>query len=289
VYILGCADGSYYIGMTGDLQRRLTQHASGMGARMTRLKRPVCLLTAALAHGREEALRLEGMIKGLPLVHKEDLLRNPSMLDLGELLPFLQRKPTSLRVARGMWRDGESGGRHRCLHLSIEPFTSNAVESRAAEAQVEATAPPDEHDGRATPDYLITAHAALHSAGLLSAGRAAALGRYRVRTRAGQDSGTQRIALPGPHSSIEADYLTLCAALDDVLGRIRGHGARPETFTICVQSGNQLVVRQLSGEYQVRAANLQQLYGQTLERLACFKRALPEWQRVAEILAQLRT
>jgi Predicted endonuclease containing a URI domain len=41
VYILECSDGSYYVGSTIDLERRLAQHQAGEGALYTRSRRPV--------------------------------------------------------------------------------------------------------------------------------------------------------------------------------------------------------------------------------------------------------
>ncbi|WP_245633026.1 GIY-YIG nuclease family protein [Luteipulveratus mongoliensis] len=43
-YILRCCDGSYYVGSTTDLERRLAQHQHGEGASYTRLRRPVELV-----------------------------------------------------------------------------------------------------------------------------------------------------------------------------------------------------------------------------------------------------
>jgi putative endonuclease len=41
MYIIECADGSYYTGSTWDLPRRFAQHKSGMGARFTAKHKPV--------------------------------------------------------------------------------------------------------------------------------------------------------------------------------------------------------------------------------------------------------
>ncbi|AJR18690.1 GIY-YIG nuclease family protein [Pimelobacter simplex] len=43
-YILECADGSYYVGSTVDLERRVSQHQLGLGAAYTRRRRPVVLV-----------------------------------------------------------------------------------------------------------------------------------------------------------------------------------------------------------------------------------------------------
>ncbi|WP_235735522.1 GIY-YIG nuclease family protein [Nocardioides alcanivorans] len=43
-YILECADGSYYVGSTVDLERRFSEHQMGLGAAYTRRRRPVRLV-----------------------------------------------------------------------------------------------------------------------------------------------------------------------------------------------------------------------------------------------------
>ena len=46
-YILECADGSYYVGSTWDLDRRLSEHNLGLGAAYTRKRRPVRVVWSA--------------------------------------------------------------------------------------------------------------------------------------------------------------------------------------------------------------------------------------------------
>jgi len=46
-YIVECADGSYYVGSTVDLGRRVAEHNEGIGATYTRRRRPVRLVWAA--------------------------------------------------------------------------------------------------------------------------------------------------------------------------------------------------------------------------------------------------
>lgn len=68
VYLLQCADGSLYCGVTTDIERRLQEH-NGLqpgGARYTRSRRPVRLLAAAQVQDRSEACRLEQRVKNLP-------------------------------------------------------------------------------------------------------------------------------------------------------------------------------------------------------------------------------
>jgi putative endonuclease len=46
VYILRCADGSYYVGKTDNLCARLTEHQDGVGAEYTAVRRPVEMVYA---------------------------------------------------------------------------------------------------------------------------------------------------------------------------------------------------------------------------------------------------
>jgi len=70
VYLLRCADGTLYAGITTDLDRRLAAHNAGAGARYTRARRPVELIHAEPATDRAEASRREAAIKKLPRMAK---------------------------------------------------------------------------------------------------------------------------------------------------------------------------------------------------------------------------
>ena len=67
-YILRCADGSLYTGITTDLARRFAEHAGGRGsagARYTASHPPVAFECAFLSGDRAAASRLEARIKRL--------------------------------------------------------------------------------------------------------------------------------------------------------------------------------------------------------------------------------
>ena len=71
VYILACADGSLYTGITTDLDRRLAEHNSARGgARYTRARRPVRLIHAETVPDRSAALKREAAIRRLPRAAK---------------------------------------------------------------------------------------------------------------------------------------------------------------------------------------------------------------------------
>src|SRR5213595_2216410 len=65
VYLLRCADGTLYTGITNDLPRRLEAHRSGRGARYTRGRSPLTLLHSEAAPTRADALRHEHQLKTL--------------------------------------------------------------------------------------------------------------------------------------------------------------------------------------------------------------------------------
>ena len=74
VYVLRCADGTLYTGITTDLDRRLEEHNSGKGARYTAARCPVSLHYIEEASDRSDAARRELEIKALS---RADKLRLP--------------------------------------------------------------------------------------------------------------------------------------------------------------------------------------------------------------------
>ncbi|MBR5381948.1 MAG: GIY-YIG nuclease family protein [Oscillospiraceae bacterium] len=83
-YILRCADGSLYIGITNDLKRRFAAHQSGKGAKYTRSHPPARFEAAYASPDRAAASRLEARLKRLTHTEKEALINGavPEKLDL---------------------------------------------------------------------------------------------------------------------------------------------------------------------------------------------------------------
>jgi putative endonuclease len=69
-YLLECADGTLYCGITNDLERRLAAHNAGEGAKYTRNRRPVKLAYAETCADKSAALQREMAIKALPRAAK---------------------------------------------------------------------------------------------------------------------------------------------------------------------------------------------------------------------------
>ena len=75
VYIVSCSDGTFYTGITTDVERRVEEHNSGRaGARYTRARRPVRLVYREAAGNRSEAARREYRIRRMPPSGKRKLM-----------------------------------------------------------------------------------------------------------------------------------------------------------------------------------------------------------------------
>ena len=78
LYILCCQDGTYYTGVTKDLERRLKMHNDGRASRYTRARRPVTLIYQEDCRGRAQALMRECAVKALSRKQKDQLVLNGS-------------------------------------------------------------------------------------------------------------------------------------------------------------------------------------------------------------------
>ena len=77
VYIVECADGSLYTGISTDVQRRLLEHNfSSKGAKYARSKRPVRLVWSKEVADRSEASIEEYRIKKLSRKKKLVLIKS---------------------------------------------------------------------------------------------------------------------------------------------------------------------------------------------------------------------
>ena len=75
VYMLRCADGSLYTGVTTDVNRRIRQHNAGTASRCTRSRRPVILVYTEAHANRSLALKREAAIKRLSRQDKLAMIR----------------------------------------------------------------------------------------------------------------------------------------------------------------------------------------------------------------------
>ena len=90
-YILECSDGSYYVGSTIDLERRLWQHNNDPdGPAYTKRRRPARVVWSAQYDSIEQAFAYEKQIQGWARRKREALIRGDF-----ELLPDLSSRQTS--------------------------------------------------------------------------------------------------------------------------------------------------------------------------------------------------
>ena len=74
VYILQCADGSYYVGHTVDLRRRVHAHNGGGGSTYTFKRRPVSLAYSEIVATEAAAVARERQLKGWSRAKKKALI-----------------------------------------------------------------------------------------------------------------------------------------------------------------------------------------------------------------------
>ena len=87
MYILECADGSYYVGSTKNLERRISEHQQGLGAKYTSNRLPVNLVYGEEYDGMAEAYAREKQVQGWRRAKREVLINGDP-----DLLPALAKK-----------------------------------------------------------------------------------------------------------------------------------------------------------------------------------------------------
>ncbi|MFN8354427.1 MAG: GIY-YIG nuclease family protein [Spirosomataceae bacterium] len=87
-YILECADGSYYMGSTVDLERRIQEHQNGEGANHTKKNLPIRLIYFEEFDRIDSAFYREKQIQGWSRKKKEALVNQ----DLQKLHEFAECK-----------------------------------------------------------------------------------------------------------------------------------------------------------------------------------------------------
>ena len=73
-YILRCSDGSLYTGWTNNLEKRISAHNAGRGAKYTKPRRPVVLAYYEEFQTKEEAMRREWEIKHMTREEKMQMI-----------------------------------------------------------------------------------------------------------------------------------------------------------------------------------------------------------------------
>ena len=87
MYILECADGSYYVGSTKNLEQRLFQHQEGIGAKYTSRRLPIKLVYSEEYARVSEAFAREKQVQNWSRAKRKALIEGQY-----ESLPALAKK-----------------------------------------------------------------------------------------------------------------------------------------------------------------------------------------------------
>jgi putative endonuclease len=84
VYLLCCADNTYYAGVTTDCERRVREHNGIIkgGARYTQARRPVQIVWSEPCDDRSAACKREAQLKKLKRAQKEFLIKSQNTAQL---------------------------------------------------------------------------------------------------------------------------------------------------------------------------------------------------------------
>ena len=77
LYLLECANGTYYAGITTDVAARYAAHLAGKGARYTRANPPVRVVAQKAYPDRSMASKAEWQLKQLPREGKPGFFKTP--------------------------------------------------------------------------------------------------------------------------------------------------------------------------------------------------------------------
>jgi putative endonuclease len=93
LYLVRCADGTLYTGISTDVGRRLAEHCAGKGARYLRGRGPLSLARKLRVGPCGEALKVERRVKGMSAARKEKLIQDHVRLkDLVKPSPVVAKR-----------------------------------------------------------------------------------------------------------------------------------------------------------------------------------------------------
>jgi len=101
-YLLECADGTLYAGITTRVDRRVTAHNLGSASKYTRVRRPVRVVHTEEWPDRSSATRRELALKKLPRAAKLALVRasRPSRARSSDYARVAGSRPSSWRASQ---------------------------------------------------------------------------------------------------------------------------------------------------------------------------------------------
>ena len=177
------------------------------------------------------------------------------------LQPLLNKLQNSIpRGVELLWTRGHSGNKH---NEEADVLAVQAVLRGEAAARRAPEPPPKLIE---EPDYCLR---------VLGAS-------YLIQTRSGR---CRRVEVPrAPQlNGVQTEYTTLGEALTDLLKVVQKAGRAPREFHLLVECANELMIKQLGGEYKVRAPGLEQLHRQSKTLLRDWKSVELRWVQTSEL------
>lgn len=80
IYLLRCENDSIYTGIAKDYEERYEKHKQGIGAKYTKIYKPIKIEIVFYCQNRSEASRIERFIKNKKKKEKEFYIKNPEIL-----------------------------------------------------------------------------------------------------------------------------------------------------------------------------------------------------------------
>jgi len=81
LYIVRCRNGSLYTGIATDVERRIAEHQANKGSKYLRGRGPLQLVFKKQVGKKELALKIERLVKKLPKLKKEKLIKTDAGLE----------------------------------------------------------------------------------------------------------------------------------------------------------------------------------------------------------------
>ena len=135
MYILECADNSFYTGSTNDLKRRLEQHQNSEGAEHTKKYLPVKLVYYETFNRIDEAFNREKQVQGWNRAKKIALINGQANLLRQLSMNRIDVEQQAMRLSNGVKEtcpDGSAGSPHRpverCCPEPVEGACPEPVE-----------------------------------------------------------------------------------------------------------------------------------------------------------------
>ncbi len=164
-------------------------------------------------------------------------------------------------------------------NVTAAPPVDVAAAVSAATKQAQDQALGDVSPWLARADCAVMLASRMEGSTQAAAGSGPSSGRYLVLWEGGAARRYAAVTHVGQRLPDEAEYLTLIAALSDLLGLLSRSGHEPGDCTVAAHSRRELVVKQLNGEYKVRSVGLRPLFVQVQELVGHFKGMTLLWER----------